>query len=123
MIRSTAQFARYVGLSRSAVSRVLNEQPGLRPETIALVQKAMAETSFTPNDETKSTPAPASSATNGVIVTVPAGGRVTRYATNFATVDLSAATRGEVYVTTTFKISGGLSSISGGTRDRLRFLQ
>ena len=49
MIRSTAQFARYVGLSRSAVSRVLNEQPGLRPETIALVQKAMAETGFTPN--------------------------------------------------------------------------
>lgn len=49
MIRSTAHFARYVGLSRSAVSRVLNEQPGLRPETIALVQKAMAETGFTPN--------------------------------------------------------------------------
>jgi len=49
VIRSTAQFARYVGLSRSAVSRVLNEQPGLRPETIALVQKAMAETGFTPN--------------------------------------------------------------------------
>ena len=49
VIRSTAQFARHVGLSRSAVSRVLNEQPGLRPETIALVQKAMAETGFTPN--------------------------------------------------------------------------
>jgi LacI family transcriptional regulator len=49
VIRSTAHFARYVGLSRSAVSRVLNEQPGLRPATIALVQKAMAETGFTPN--------------------------------------------------------------------------
>ena len=49
VIRSTAQFARFVGLSRSAVSRVLNEQPGLRPETIALVQTAMAETGFTPN--------------------------------------------------------------------------
>lgn len=49
VIRSTAQFARYVGLSRSAVSRVLNAQPGLRPETVALVEKAMAETGFTPN--------------------------------------------------------------------------
>lgn len=49
VIRSTAQFARHVGLSRSAVSRVLNDQPGLRAETIALVQKAMAETGFTPN--------------------------------------------------------------------------
>lgn len=49
VIRSTAEFARYVGLSRSAVSRVLNEQPGLREETITRVREAMAETGFTPN--------------------------------------------------------------------------
>ncbi len=49
MIRSTAEFARHVGLSRSAVSRVLNEQPGLLPETIERVQRAIAETGFTPN--------------------------------------------------------------------------
>lgn len=49
IIRSTAQFARYVGLSRSAVSRVLNEQPGLRAATIERVRRAMAETGFTPN--------------------------------------------------------------------------
>ncbi|MBI5689077.1 MAG: LacI family DNA-binding transcriptional regulator [Verrucomicrobia bacterium] len=48
-IRSTAEFARYVGLSRSAVSRVLNDQPGLRASTIARVRQAMAETGFTPN--------------------------------------------------------------------------
>ena len=49
IIRSTAQFARLVGLSRSAVSRVLNEQPGLRASTIERVHRAMAETGFTPN--------------------------------------------------------------------------
>jgi DNA-binding LacI/PurR family transcriptional regulator len=49
VIRSTAEFARYVGLSRSAVSRVLNDQPGLREETIVRVREAMAETGFTPN--------------------------------------------------------------------------
>jgi DNA-binding LacI/PurR family transcriptional regulator len=49
VIRSTAEFARHVGLSRSAVSRVLNEQPGLLLETIERVHRAMAETGFTPN--------------------------------------------------------------------------
>lgn len=49
VIRSTAEFARYVGLSRSAVSRVLNGQPGLRKETIERVEKAIADTGFTPN--------------------------------------------------------------------------
>ena len=48
-IRSTADFARYVGLSRSAVSRVLNDQPGLRPETVARVRQAMEDTGFTVN--------------------------------------------------------------------------
>ena len=49
MIRSTAEFARYVGLSRSAVSRVINEQPGLRQATIDRVKRAIEETGFTPN--------------------------------------------------------------------------
>jgi DNA-binding LacI/PurR family transcriptional regulator len=38
-----------VGLARTTVSRVLNGQPGLRPETIEHVQRALAETGFTPN--------------------------------------------------------------------------
>ncbi len=49
VIRSTAEFARYVGLARTTVSRVLNAQPGLRPKTIARVQQAMERTGFTPN--------------------------------------------------------------------------
>lgn len=49
VIRSTADFARYVGLARTTVSRVLNGQPGLRAKTIARVQRAIEETGFTPN--------------------------------------------------------------------------
>jgi LacI family transcriptional regulator len=49
VIRSTAQLARSLGLSRSAVSRVLNGRPGLRPDTIARVQEAIAATGFAPN--------------------------------------------------------------------------
>lgn len=48
-LRSTAEFARHVGLARSTVSRVLNGQPGLRPRTIERVQRALAETGFTAN--------------------------------------------------------------------------
>jgi DNA-binding LacI/PurR family transcriptional regulator len=48
-IRSTADFARHLGLSRSAVSRVINNRPGLRSSTIERVRKAMEETGFTPN--------------------------------------------------------------------------
>ena len=48
-ITSTAEFARYVGLARTTVSRVLNEQPGLKPSTIERVQRALTETGFTPN--------------------------------------------------------------------------
>lgn len=47
--RSTAEFARYVGLARTTVSRVLNGQPGLKQKTIDQVQRAIAETGFTPN--------------------------------------------------------------------------
>ncbi|MEO5960454.1 MAG: LacI family DNA-binding transcriptional regulator [Opitutaceae bacterium] len=48
-IRSTADFARHVGLARTTVSRVLNAQPGLKQKTIDRVQRALAETGFTPN--------------------------------------------------------------------------
>lgn len=48
-IRSTADFARHVGLARTTVSRVLNRQPGLKQKTIDRVQQALAETGFTPN--------------------------------------------------------------------------
>jgi len=48
-IRSTAEFARHVGLARTTVSRVLNQQPGLKQKTIERVQRALAETGFTPN--------------------------------------------------------------------------
>lgn len=49
VIRSTAEFARYVGLARTTVSRVLNGQPGLKASTVDKVRKAMEETGFTPN--------------------------------------------------------------------------
>jgi DNA-binding LacI/PurR family transcriptional regulator len=49
VIRSTAELARHIGLARTTVSRVINGQPGLRQETIDQVQRAMAETGFTPN--------------------------------------------------------------------------
>ena len=48
-LRSTAEFAHYVGLARTTVSRVLNGQPGLKQKTIDRVQRALAETGFTPN--------------------------------------------------------------------------
>jgi len=49
VIRSTADFARYVGLARTTVSRVLNGHPGLKTQTVERVQKAIEETGFTPN--------------------------------------------------------------------------
>jgi DNA-binding LacI/PurR family transcriptional regulator len=49
ILRSTAEFARHVGLARTTVSRVLNGQPGLKQKTIERVQRALAETGFTPN--------------------------------------------------------------------------
>jgi DNA-binding LacI/PurR family transcriptional regulator len=48
-IRSSTEFARYVGLARTTVSRVLNGQPGLKPKTIERVQRAIEETGFVPN--------------------------------------------------------------------------
>jgi DNA-binding LacI/PurR family transcriptional regulator len=48
-IRSSTEFARYVGLARTTVSRVLNGQPGLKKKTIERVQRAIEETGFVPN--------------------------------------------------------------------------
>ena len=48
-LRSTADFARYIGLARTTVSRVLNGQPGLKQKTIDRVKQALAETGFTHN--------------------------------------------------------------------------
>jgi DNA-binding LacI/PurR family transcriptional regulator len=48
-IRSTADFARYVGLARTTVSRVLNRHPGVKRKTVERVQRALEETGFTPN--------------------------------------------------------------------------
>lgn len=44
-----ADFARYVGLSRSTVSRALNEHTDLRRSTVERVKLALRETGFTPN--------------------------------------------------------------------------
>lgn len=48
-IRSSTEFARYVGLARTTVSRVLNGQPGLKKKTIDRVLHAIEETGFVPN--------------------------------------------------------------------------
>ena len=48
-IQSSTEFARYVGLARTTVSRVLNGQPGLKKKTIERVQRAIEETGFVPN--------------------------------------------------------------------------
>lgn len=49
VIRSTADFADYVGLSRSTVSRALNAHGDLRPKTMARIEAALRETGFRPN--------------------------------------------------------------------------
>jgi hypothetical protein len=67
-------------------------------------------------NETTISAAPASNGANGVTVTVPAGQRVTLFASNFRPIEWTNTTVDEVYVVTTFRVSGGLSSISGGTR-------
>ncbi|HVU35559.1 MAG TPA: LacI family DNA-binding transcriptional regulator [Opitutaceae bacterium] len=48
-IRSTADFARYVGLSRSTVSRALNGHGDLRRKSRERIEAALRETGFTPN--------------------------------------------------------------------------
>jgi DNA-binding LacI/PurR family transcriptional regulator len=49
VIRSTAELAAQLGLSRSTVSRVLNGQPGLSEKTLRRVQSAIAASGYTPN--------------------------------------------------------------------------
>jgi pectin methylesterase-like acyl-CoA thioesterase len=83
---------------------------------LGFVTPLSAQLSWSVFNETTSVAAPAATAANGVTVTVPAGQRVTLTATNFTPIDWTAVTTGEVYVTTTFKASGGLSSIASGTR-------
>lgn len=68
---------------------------------------ARAQLAWSIFDETATTAAPASSAANGVTVTVPAGQRVTLVATNFVPIDWTSATSGNVVVTINFKVSGG----------------
>jgi pectin methylesterase-like acyl-CoA thioesterase len=82
---------------------------------VGLPSAAQAQLAWNAFNETTSAPA-VSNADGSVTVTVPAGARTTLYATNFVPVDFSAPTAAQVYVTANFKVSGGLSSISGGTR-------
>lgn len=49
VIRSTAEFAAHVGLSRSTVSRALNGHAGLKQKTVERVQAALEATGFMPN--------------------------------------------------------------------------
>ncbi len=84
--------------------------------TLSALTPLHAQLQWSVFNETSTVAAPASNAASGVTVTVPAGQRVTLAATNFTPVDFTGVTSGEIYVTTTFKVSGGLSSIAGGTR-------
>jgi len=48
-IRSTAQLARELGLSRWTVSRALNGHPGLNEQTVALIKETARRHGFSPN--------------------------------------------------------------------------
>jgi DNA-binding LacI/PurR family transcriptional regulator len=49
VVRSTAELAEILGLSRWTVSRALNGHKGVKAETLAAVRAAMAEHGFTPS--------------------------------------------------------------------------
>ncbi|WP_414660580.1 pectinesterase family protein [Horticoccus sp. 23ND18S-11] len=66
-------------------------------------------------DETASTRLAAGSEGKATVV-IPAGQRATLVATNFVPIDFTAPTAATAAVTITFKASGGLSGIGGGTR-------
>ena len=83
---------------------------------LALTSPLSAQLAWSVFNETAVTPAPASTSTSGVTVTVPPGQRLTLIATNFVPVDWTTATSGTVVVTVNFKVSGGLSAIGAGTR-------
>ena len=74
-------------------------------------------------NETAVSAAPASNGANGVTVTVPAGQRVTLFASNFRPIEWTNTTVDEVYVVTTFRVSGGLSGIRRHAGNRLRPVQ
>lgn len=48
-VANTAELAKHLGLSRWAVSRAINGQPGVSEETVARVTAAMRELRFTPS--------------------------------------------------------------------------
>lgn len=48
-IATTESLARYLGISRWTVSRVLNGHPGVKAETVERVKRAMADLDFAPN--------------------------------------------------------------------------
>jgi DNA-binding LacI/PurR family transcriptional regulator len=48
-IKTTAELARYVGLSRSTVSRILNRRPGVKQKNVDRVMQVVERTGFAPN--------------------------------------------------------------------------
>ncbi|AWI09706.1 LacI family DNA-binding transcriptional regulator [Ereboglobus luteus] len=48
-IHTTAELAKHLGISRWAVSRAINGQPGVSEETVARVRRAMSELHFSPS--------------------------------------------------------------------------
>lgn len=82
---------------------------------VAFACAAHAQLSWSVYDETSLKPV-ANQPDGTTVVTVPAGQRATLVATNFVPVDFTANPTGQVYATINFKVSGGLSSISSGTR-------
>ncbi|HVU35560.1 MAG TPA: pectinesterase family protein [Opitutaceae bacterium] len=81
----------------------------------ALPFAARAQLAWSAFDETNTTSV-ANQPDGTTVVTVPAGQRVTLVSTNFVPVDFTANPTGEVYATINFKVSGGLGTISSGTR-------
>lgn len=82
---------------------------------LGLPLAARAQLAWSAFDESTTTPV-TSQPDGTTVVTVPAGKRVTLIATNFVPVDFTANPTGQVYATISFKASGGLSTISSGTR-------
>ena len=102
-------------LSPQSFTRRLRHQLLVVAAAVFLPLVAQAQLVWSVYNETSTVAAPASTSTNGVVVTVPAGQRVTLVATNFVPVDLTAAGT-ENYTTINFKVSGGLTTIASGTR-------
>ena len=49
IIRTTAELAKHVGLSRATVSRILNGHPGIKQKNIERVMRVVDQTGFSPN--------------------------------------------------------------------------